>query len=125
MLVLLLAGCAGKSNVTTKDKAYVPPPTEASLARGQVLYSEFCQSCHGEQGTGNEDQPEAADLTKRGTHLSQFGLTLVVDKPHYSAETIKLQVASGGKKMPSLGEKFSDIQLEDLTNWVKKLIYQP
>ncbi|OGG94103.1 MAG: hypothetical protein A2527_09650 [Candidatus Lambdaproteobacteria bacterium RIFOXYD2_FULL_50_16] len=122
---LLMVGCAGKTHQTNKDKAYDPPPPAESLARGQALFEEYCVTCHGVKGKGSLEQPAAADLTLAATHFTTRGLTVIIDKPHYSAETIKLQVTQGGKQMPSLQDKFSAAQLEDLTNWVKKLIYDP
>ncbi len=71
--VLLHAGLApetvpSEGAVLSQYAAAVPPmdvenpipPTEASLARGRVIYQQHCEVCHGAQGRG--DGPAAASL---------------------------------------------------------------
>ena len=71
--VLLHAGLApetipAQEAVLSQYAAAVPPmevenpiaPTEASLARGRVIYQQHCEVCHGAQGRG--DGPAAASL---------------------------------------------------------------
>jgi len=125
VFALLLTGCIGKFNNTQMDRAYNPPPAQESLARGQALFGQHCAVCHGADGKGSLQEPDAADLTAEGVHRTRFKLTLVTDKPHFSGETISRKAVRGSEVMPSFRETLNEQQLEDVSNWVKKLIYNP
>jgi len=122
---LLLTGCIGVVNHTEQEKVYQTPPPQESLTRGKALYEEHCARCHGVAGKGSAQEPAAADLTAAGTHRTQFKLTLVTDKPHFSANTVQRKAVRGSEIMPSFRDTLSVQQLEDISNWVKKLIYDP
>ena len=123
------AGCVGKSHDTSKEKAYAEQPAMASVERGHELYEKYCIECHGEEAKGDgpravSGEVEAADLTATGLHVTNYGLLVILDKPHYSEDAIQRQVLHGGSEMPSLKDVLSEPQIEDVTNYVKTLIYK-
>ena len=128
MAMLLWSGCVGVIHKTEKERAYkIPPPTE-SVNRGKSLYEQFCMDCHGEDGKGAgpkavQLEKPPADLTKSGVHVSRYGLTTIVDFPHYSSDIIKTKIEEGNKIMPPLKEKLKQLEIDDVTNYVLHLIY--
>ncbi|MDX2470988.1 MAG: cytochrome c [SAR324 cluster bacterium] len=122
---LLLSGCAGK--IIKTDSA--PDATPESLANGKKLYGTYCQSCHGDAGKGDgpmaaSSNLKVADLTAAGRHITRFGLSVVIEKPHFSKFTIQRQIKYSSGQMPLVQEKMTKENMDDLSNYVLHLIHK-
>jgi hypothetical protein len=92
------------------------PPDEASLQRGDLLYSVHCSLCHGPGGQGNgpvtrywqEDARPPADLT--APRFAQYP-----DSLFYRV------VTQGIGGMPALRENMNERQYWDVINYVRSL----
>ncbi len=123
--VLALVSCSGK--IMKTDSA--PDASPESLANGKVLYDVYCQACHGDEGKG--DGPMAAsselkvtDLTAEGRHITRFGLSVVIEKPHFSKFTIQRQIKYSSGQMPLVKEKMTKESMDDLSNYVQHLVHK-
>lgn len=128
-LALMMSACVRIYHDTSREKVYKIPPPEDSVARGKILYTSYCTECHGEdaEGTGSRVKnlkKKPVNLKSYGTHLTQFGLTMIIDKPHYSVPTIKRRIKTGNDIMPALKDRLSTKEIDDVTNYVLSLIYK-
>lgn len=85
---------------------------EDSVKRGQNLYQQHCQKCHGESGKGGGELAEAlklkpADLTNLPKDLSRT--------------YILVQINDGKGSMPEWKSLLTPKQTQDLTSYLKKL----
>ena len=116
-----IVGCYASTNLD--NRVVYDTPDDQKLADGQALYQDYCQSCHGEDMTGNG--PEAAslekkpaDLTAQGTHVTQVSIKVVLDYPHYSHEVIEDRIKYGNSEMPPLRDVLSNREIDLLTNYI-------
>ncbi len=128
ILILLLIGCSGPMNMKEEDQKYTNKLDQDSVQRGQVLYQNHCQQCHGESGHG--DGPKAkeltqkpTDLTESGLHITRYGMRAVIDFPHYSPESVRLKMKYGNDLMPTYKDTFTEQEQKDITNFVLKLLH--
>ncbi len=99
-LIFFLIGCMGG------------PPNHSRAAqaeRGEVLFQNYCQVCHGEKGNG----PMAESLVVKPTDLTR--LTIKTKTKEFPIEDVvryidgtKLLASHGTREMPIWGEVFSD-----------------
>jgi len=101
-----------ESRDDTEDLRNPFPPTQASLARGQVLFLARCQPCHGPEGHGggpvSKFFPEAPDLA-------------YVTVQNRSDGFLWGTISYGGKAMPPQREGLSDADRWNLVNWVRAI----
>lgn len=83
---------------------------EASVMRGKMIYRKDCLSCHGESGEGNG--PEASKQKVAPANLLKT-VAEVRDFDFYIA------VSEWAGAMPGWKKRYSDPDLEDLTNYLK------
>jgi len=89
------------------------PADEISLQRGQILYSIYCQPCHGERGHG--DGPLAKYFDRTPENLTS---------PQISAEfdgSVYLTIVLSFGQMPSLAESLTARERWDVVNYVRTL----
>ena len=90
--------------------------TPDSLARGELLYQENCQRCHGENGDG--DGPDSAEIGEVPAFTNQAFMA------QRSAETMAVAIAHGHDEMPGFGEKgFVREDLWALTDYLRSLSF--
>jgi len=130
--VLLIAGCSDPASDVTKEKpapvANVPSlqavkvirnHDAAQVARGRVLYEANCMQCHGEQAQG------AVNWQKRDAQgkfppppLNGTGHTW-----HHPTKILKYTINNGtgriGGNMPAFAGKLTDVEVEDILEFVK------
>lgn len=98
---------------------------DAAVAQGQKLYTQYCASCHGANGTGNG--PSASTLNPKPSDLTQIAKRNGGKFPFYetmqvingrspvsqsgNASLPGLPKAHGDAKMPVWGEVFSREEL--------------
>jgi len=87
-------------------------PTEASIARGRVLFEQNCVVCHGVDGRG--DGPQAADLNPAP---SDFRLHV----PFHTDVELYRFIADGypGTAMPAWRDDFSEEDIWNLVNFLR------
>ena len=126
--LMVFIGCSGTYHRTNHDVAYKRPLPMESVERGNKLYLKFCLSCHGETAIGNgpnasDVNEPVANLRKRGVHISQFGLSSIIDYPHYSAEAVRKRIKEGNQVMAPLKDVLNKQEINDITYYVLSLIY--
>ncbi len=107
-----------------------PPAASAAAgdaARGEVLYGQYCASCHGPRGAG--DGPVAASLNPKPVRHSDGAYMNQLSEEHMF-KVIKEGGASVGKSplMAPWGGTVSDAQIWDLVAFIRTLAeppYQP
>jgi mono/diheme cytochrome c family protein len=67
--ILLSAALLAQSSMASRTRGVVGND-EAAIARGQLLFAQYCASCHGDHGKGNG--PTAASLTVKPGDLTQM-----------------------------------------------------
>ena len=83
------------------------PSAEASLTAGRELFTRYCASCHGPEGTGNG--PVAATLKRRPADLTRIALRRGTFAPELVARSIdgRSRVEEHGpSEMPIWGRRF-------------------
>lgn len=110
-------GCAGGGGhrhwVIPDNEARTLNPIEISsesMARGQAIYSENCQRCHGEFGFG--DGPDARELSVRPVPLRHAA------RMHSDGE-LNYIIRQGRDPMPSWEDKLSQDQRWDVINYIR------
>ncbi|MFW6070676.1 MAG: CopD family protein, partial [bacterium] len=90
------------------------PPTAESVARGQALYADNCQSCHG--ATGEGDGPLAETLEAPPADLA-------LHVPRHSDAELLAVISNGlpSTPMPAFGEQLSEEQMWHLINYLRSL----
>lgn len=117
-LVTLMCGAAAPQfghGATPSEEALLPPKAtlEASIQRGQIVYSNYCQLCHGTKGDGNGRtarlySPRPANLVTATSN----------------ADYVELIVRKGGEAigrspfMPPWNDELTDEQVRDVVNFV-------
>jgi mono/diheme cytochrome c family protein len=97
----LISGSSGRSFGGLRDQ----PDAEAK--KGQVLYAQYCRSCHGDEAKG--DGPAASALKVRPTDLTQIAKKyngFPADKVMDSIDGEKYTVGHGSREMPVWGRRF-------------------
>ena len=117
----ILHGCYATTNVGNEELNYVA--SEEVRARGQALYMEYCQECHGASlegdGPGADTlDTEPANLRDKGWHFTPTAIKGVLDYPHYSREAIQDKIKYGNNTMPPLNEVLGTNEIEDLTGYI-------
>ncbi len=148
--LLALAGCGGSeeppaaSTPVAKPAAEAPAPTPApppasapepaaaaaragDAAAGEVLYVQYCASCHGARGAG--DGPVGASLDPKPVAHSDGAYMNALSQEHLF-KVIKLGGPAVGKSalMAPWGGSLSDAQIWDVIAFVRSLAdppYQP
>ncbi len=80
---------------------------EAETKKGQVLYAQYCRSCHGDDAKG--DGPAASALKVRPTDLTRIEKKysgFPADKVMDSIDGEKYIVGHGSREMPVWGRRF-------------------
>jgi len=113
---------AGKSATKDNDGWEAPgqakkmpnpiPADEASITRGQAIYTKSCASCHGPEGKG--DGKSAKILAKKPADLNMHA-------PHHSDGDLFWKITEGKKPMPSFKKDLKDEQRWDVVNYLRKL----
>lgn len=118
----LLVGC--ESWTSSSDDMVEPPQrtvNQAQLSLGKRVYETHCSKCHGKNGEGAPNwQIQGPDGTYPAPPLNGSGHTW----HHPSAvlvSVIKNGSPGGMGKMPALGNKLSDQEVEAVIEWIKSL----
>ncbi len=85
----------------------------ASIARGKVVYTKECESCHGPAGKG--DGPAARELEKKPGDLSSPKMWDQTDGALF------WKLTEGRKPMPSYDKTLTPDQRWDVINYVRTL----
>ncbi len=88
------------------------PADPASIGRGRALYVKHCAGCHGDNGQG--DGPAAANMTPAPTDFAKTA-------GHHPNGDIAWKIEIGRGPMPGWGDRLTDTQIWDLTNYVQSL----
>lgn len=83
-----------------------------SVARGEVIWTEHCQVCHGPQGAG--DGPATAQLS-----VKPKDLTMVALPPVFPDGIMAYRITHGKNTMPAWGEVFPPDQVWDLVSYIR------
>ena len=126
LVFLFFNGCYGAIHVKDEKPAEAGTLDRASVERGQRVYEENCQSCHGEKGRGdgprkNQFEPPPPDLRKPGLHVTTTGLESIVDFPYYSSQAMRRRIRHGTEDMPGFKNSFSDQEIKDIINFIRFL----
>ncbi len=94
----------------TEQKRIEARILEASLTRGKDLYQINCSGCHGENGKGpgveaRKQNLRPADLAKLAREVPNF--------------TFFISVSQWSGQMPGWKERYSELEREDLVNYIK------
>jgi mono/diheme cytochrome c family protein len=89
------------------------PADETSVQRGAILYSIYCQLCHGDQGHG--EGPLAHYFDRTPENLTSEQITAEFDGSVY------LTILQGFGQMPSLAEDLTPRERWDVINYVRTL----
>jgi mono/diheme cytochrome c family protein len=86
-------------------------PDAAAAKKGHALYTQYCVSCHGEEGKGNGPAASALkvrppDLTTIGQRNKGFSETKVMDQINGE----KFVVGHGLREMPVWGKRLKDTE---------------
>ncbi len=127
LLALAGSGCALRSDAPCPAPRPDPQAEAASLARGRVLYDNYCEPCHGARGEGDgplaaEYDPRPTNLVAQGLIVSTRGIELVIQMPHYSSRLIQSRVTTGNREMPAWGEILTKQEIDDLVAYTRLLI---
>jgi len=102
--IVLIAGLVlvlpGRSSSRPQDKG-------EAAKKGQVLYAQYCRSCHGDEAKG--DGPAASALKVRPTDLTQIAKKyqgFPIDKVMDWIDGEKYAVGHGSREMPVWGKRF-------------------
>jgi mono/diheme cytochrome c family protein/uncharacterized membrane protein len=87
-------------------------PTSDSISAGQTLYTDTCQTCHGETGLG--DGPTAADLQPPPANL---GVHVPLHPDYVLFEFIRDGIA--GTPMTGVGNTMTDDEIWHVINYIK------
>jgi mono/diheme cytochrome c family protein len=89
------------------------------VAQGEVLYGEFCESCHGLQGSGQgEDASQLASAPIDFTNLSYMAAKS-------SAEMYTMISEGAGTDMPAFADQLSDMERWAVTDYLRTLMFAP
>lgn len=91
------------------------PATEASIARGEVLYQQYCQRCHGAAGRG--DGPQVTQLPSRPADLHAH-------VPLHSDAELFTVITKGipGTPMPAHAEQIASEDRWHIVNYLRVLV---
>ena len=95
-----------------------PALAEADAARGNQLFQQYCQGCHGPDGRGGRKDgfmPRPQNLTKKG-YIDQL--------PDEYLFTVITKGGEGVNKsgyMPAFGKKFSEDDIGNLIAFIRSL----
>jgi mono/diheme cytochrome c family protein len=121
LAILVLSGCYATTNLNNEELNYIPD--QASLSKGQDLYQDYCQDCHGSDMTGNGPsastlEVKPANLREKSLHFTPTAIKGVMDYPHYSRETIQDKVKYGNSTMPPLKDFLNKQEIKNLTDYI-------
>lgn len=88
------------------------PSSPQSISRGQRLWKQDCEACHGAQGRG--DGPVTSSLTKRPKDL-----TKVAKPPIFPDGVLVYRIANGGEVMPAWKSVLSVEETWDIVNFIR------
>ena len=91
---------------------YVGTDDKESIARGQKLFTQHCQKCHGETGVGNG--PLAKEMKIKPANLQTI-------TGNITNTYLVVQINNGKGAMPSWQDFLSQEQSYDLTNYIRTL----
>jgi mono/diheme cytochrome c family protein len=97
----LVSGLPSRSYGGFQDKG------DAAANKGEVLYAQYCRSCHGDEAKG--DGPAASALKVRPTDLTQIAKKyngFPADKVMDSIDGEKYTIGHGSREMPVWGRRF-------------------
>lgn len=96
------AGCGGDDDgdATEPPAATDTEPTDGEEVSGDLVWANFCQSCHGSEGDGG------------------IGPDLQTSPIAESAEQVEAQVRNGGGAMPAFEGNLSDAQIDAVVQYV-------
>jgi mono/diheme cytochrome c family protein len=120
-VILGLSGCYATTNLNNEELNYIP--AQESISKGQDLYQDFCQDCHGSDLTGNGPSASTLDvkpanLREKSLHFTPTAIKGVMDYPHYSRETIQDKVKYGNSAMPPLKDILNKEEIKNLTDYI-------
>lgn len=126
IMTVFLASCYGTIHIKEKDIAKAESIDTASVERGEKLYEEHCQACHGPDARGNGElaeqfDPRPTDLLEPGLHITTTGLESIVDFPHYSSEALRRRIRHGSADMPEFKQSFTNTEIGDIIEYLKHL----
>jgi mono/diheme cytochrome c family protein len=124
LIVSGLTGCYGTIHMKEEDSEEKKTIDTQSVKRGQQIYQDQCQACHGESAAGDGEKadqfdPKPANLLKPGLHITTTGLESIVDFPHYSSEAIRRRIRHGAADMPGFKDNFNETEVLDIVNYLK------
>ena len=116
--LLVLLGAVVVASYMQKDllvAAFQTNPykgSPASVARGEALWMQYCQACHGNEGAG--DGPATAQLSVRPKDL-----TMVALPPVFPDGIMAYRIANGKNTMPAWKDLFPPDQVWDLVSYIR------
>ncbi len=124
LLGFALAGCPSSLRPDDPAPGNESVPLAQSVARGQVVYTDHCATCHGTSGQGNGRlaaflDPPPANLREEGVHVSLDRLPVIIATPHYSRDQLTLAITEGKGDMPPMASTLTSEQVADVANYLK------
>lgn len=83
-----------------------------SVARGDLLWTQHCISCHGPDAVG--DGPASAALPKRPKDL-----TMIAPAPTFPDGIVAFRIAHGKNTMPAWHDTLNSEQIWDLVSFIR------
>ena len=93
------------------------PKTQATLERGEQVYAENCQSCHGEQGIG--DGPAGRELSPPPGNLAWLADMPIGQWDPFIYWTVAEGGAELGTAMPAFKDSLSQDQIWAVTSYIQ------
>jgi mono/diheme cytochrome c family protein len=88
------------------------PSSPQSVSRGQRLWKQDCEVCHGAQGRG--DGPVTASLAKRPKDL-----TKIARPPIFPDGVLAYRITNGGEVMPAWKSVLTPEETWDIVNFIR------
>jgi mono/diheme cytochrome c family protein len=96
----------------------LPALAEADAKRGNELFQQYCQGCHGEDGRGSRKDgfmPRPQNLTKKG-YIDELP-----DEYLFTVITKGGEAVNKSGYMPSFGKKFEKDDIDNLIAFIRSL----
>ena len=112
LLAVVVAGYMQKDLLIAAFQANPHKGSIESVARGEVIWTQHCQVCHGPDGEGNG--PASAQLS-----VKPKDLTMVAQPPIFPDGIMAFRISNGKNTMPAWKEAFTPEEIWDLVSYIR------
>ena len=112
LLAVVVTGYMQKDLLVAAFQANPYKGSSESVARGEVIWTQHCQVCHGPDGEGNG--PASAQLNAKPKDL-----TMVALPPIFPDGIMAFRISNGKNTMPAWKEAFTPEEIWDLVSYIR------